>query len=68
MWLEKLDFWGWNHKTIKLDYIEKRLQMFPMLLNKFWKNNYIIYVNSGVIGEWIENLIHDVLEFIGCIL
>ena len=68
MCLEKFDFWGWNHKTIKPDYIEKRLQMFPMLLNKFWKNNYIIYVNTGVIGEWIENLIHDVLEFIGCIL
>ena len=38
-----------------------------MLIQGFGKDEYIINVDNSMIGEWIENLIHDILEFRGCI-
>ena len=34
-----------------------------MLFDGFLKNEYFIDVDNGMIGEWIENLIHDIFEF-----
>ena len=37
-----------------------------MLIQGFRKDEDIINVDNGKTGEWIENLIHDILEFRGC--
>ena len=68
MCLEKFDFWSGNNKAIKLNCMKECSQVFPMLFNGLYKNEYIINVNNGMTGKWIENLIHNVLEFTGCIL
>ena len=38
-----------------------------MLVQRFRKDEYIIDVDNSMGGEWIEDLIHDILEFRRCI-
>ena len=65
--LEEFNLGGWNNKTIESDCLEKCSKVFSMLVQGFWKDEDIINVDNGKTGEGIENLIHDILEFRGCI-
>ena len=38
-----------------------------MLVQRLRKNEYIIDVDNSMSGEWIKDLIHDILEFRRCI-
>jgi hypothetical protein len=43
------------------------MEMFEMLIDRMRENEYIINVNNAEFGMCIEDVIHDVLEFRGCI-
>ena len=47
--------------------MEESSEVFFMLVQRLRKNEYIIDVDNSMGGEWIEDLIHDILEFKRCI-
>jgi hypothetical protein len=41
----------------------KSIQMFPMFFNTFGEDQNIINIHNSEIRKWVEDIIHDVLEF-----
>jgi hypothetical protein len=44
------------------------IQMFPMFFNTFEEDQNIININNSKMRKRIEDVIHNILEFTGCIL